>query len=257
MSYFYNNKIFKMAIMGKIGCVISLFLLCACTPKSTSTDIPLDTDEKKMSYAIGHQFGQSLKAQNIKADVDVIAMSIRDVLSSEGNIRMTNEEMFGAIQNMRQQALEGQRKQAETNLKAGQDFLEKNKSKEGVTQTESGLQYQVEKMGDGPKPTADSVVKVHYKGTLISGEEFDSSYTRGSPAQFPVNEVIPGWTEALQLMPVGSKWKLFIPSQLAYGRQIQGKIPANSTLIFEVELLEIIQQAQPEGSSSKQPPSDS
>ena len=215
-------------------------LLLACVKKQ----LELETDEQKTSYAIGHQFAQSLKSQNIKVDPDVIALSLKDVFSENGKPRMSNEEMFNAIQNMRQQAIAGQKQQAEMNKKEGQDFLEKNKSAKGVTATDSGLQYLVQTMGDGPKPVASSVVRVHYKGTLITGEEFDSSHKRGQPAEFPVTGVIPGWTEALQLMPVGSKWKLFIPSDLAYGGQRRPQIPPYSTLIFDVELLDIVDPEQ-------------
>jgi FKBP-type peptidyl-prolyl cis-trans isomerase len=129
---------------------------------------------------------------------------------------------------------------AEKNLTEGSAFLAGNKAKEGVTTTASGLQYSVEKMGSGAKPAASDTVRVHYRGTLLSGKEFDSSYKRNEPAEFPVNGVIAGWTEALQLMPVGSKWKLFIPAALAYGEQGRQGIPPNATLLFDVELLEIV-----------------
>ena len=229
------------SIIGKtVFIVIGMCYLAACTQKVK--EIPLDTDEKKISYAIGYQVGQSFKTQGIQVDTDVIAMSIQDVLSDDNKKRMTDEEMSKAMRNMRETAIKHQKKQADLNKQEGQSFLEKNKSVEGVLSTDSGLQYQVQKMGDGPKPDKESIVRVHYKGTLITGEEFDSSYKRGHPAEFPVSGVIPGWTEALQMMPVGSKWKLFIPSNLAYGPQGRPKIPGHSTLIFEVELLDIIQQ---------------
>ena len=136
---------------------------------------------------------------------------------------------------MLQQAL-----QASATAKEGAKFLADNASKEGVVTTASGLQYLVLTQGDGPKPTATQTVKTHYEGTLINGEVFDSSVERGQPATFPLNRVISGWTEALQLMNVGSKYRLFIPPELAYGNQATGSIPAQSTLIFEVELLEIV-----------------
>ena len=210
---------------------------------------------KKISYAIGYKFGQSLKSQGIQVDTDVIAMSIQDTLSDDQKGRMTDEEMVKAIQNMQKSVIEKQRQQAQVNKKKGEDFLEKNKSVEDVLSTDSGLQYQVQKMGDGSKPNIDSVVSVHYKGTLVTGEEFDSSYKRGRPAEFPVSGVIAGWTEALQLMPVGSKWKLFIPSKLAYGPQGRPQIPGHSTLIFEVELLDILepQQKSKEDTSDAKP----
>ena len=132
-------------------------------------------------------------------------------------------------------------KEAAKNAEEGKTFLEQNKTKEGVITTASGLQYEILKAGEGPKPTADQSVKCHYHGTLIDGKVFDSSVDRGEPATFNVSQVIPGWTEALQLMPVGSKWKLYIPGELAYGERGAGKdIGPNTTLIFEVELLEIV-----------------
>ena len=231
---------FIKSITQKIIFIIGMCYLAACTQKAK--DIPLDTDEKKISYAIGYQVGQSFKAQGIQVDTDVIAMSIQDVFSDDNKKRMTDDEMSKAMRDMRKTAVEHQKEQADLNKQKGQDFLEKNKSVEGIMSTDSGLQYQVQKMGDGPKPDRESIVRVHYKGTLITGEEFDSSYKRGLPAEFPVSGVISGWTEALQMMPVGSKWKLFIPSHLAYGAQSRPQIPGHSTLIFEVELLDIVQQ---------------
>ncbi|MBS1945641.1 MAG: FKBP-type peptidyl-prolyl cis-trans isomerase, partial [Bacteroidetes bacterium] len=139
--------------------------------------------------------------------------------------------------------MDAQEKKAEGNLAEGRAFLAENGKKPGIVTTATGLQYEVLQMGNGPKPTADQTVKVNYRGTLINGKEFDSSYKRGEPAEFPVNAVIPGWTEALQLMPVGSRWKLFIPSDLAYGQHGAGAdIPGNSTLIFEVELMDIVKK---------------
>lgn len=237
------EKLERLHLGKKISLICFLIgVFTACTQQSQN--IPLDTDEKKISYAIGYKFGQSLKSQGIQVDTDVIAMSIQDTLSDDQKSRMTDDEMLKAIQNMQKSVIAKQRQQAQVNKKKGEDFLEKNKSAEGVLSTDSGLQYQVQKMGDGRKPNIDSVVSVHYSGTLITGEEFDSSYKRGRPAEFPVSGVIQGWTEALQLMPVGSKWKLFIPSQLAYGPQGRPQIPAYSTLIFEVELLDIIEPQQ-------------
>ncbi len=230
-------------------------LTIACTPQNTATtDITLDTQDQKVSYAIGRQFGQSLKAQGVNVDVDVMAMSIQDVITDKKS-RMTDEEMMKAIRDMQKTAMEHQQQQAEANKKAGEEFLNENKKAQGIVSTDSGLQYQVQKMGDGPKPTIDSTVRVHYKGTLISGEEFDSSYKRGTPIEFPVKGVIPGWTEALQLMPVGSQWKLFIPSHLAYGPRMQQKIPANSTLLFDVELLDIVDDQKTQKADTPKSPS--
>ena len=240
----------KLFYLGKDICFIYFLIISLVSCTQGSKNIPLDTDEKKVSYAIGHRFGQSLKSQGIKVDLGVLTMSIQDAFSEDQKSRMTDEEMLAAMRNMQKSIIEHQMQQAQVNRKKGEDFLEKNKSVEGVLSTESGLQYQVQKMGDGPKPALNSMVSVHYRGTLITGEEFDSSYKRGEPAEFPVSGVIAGWTEALQLMPVGSKWKLFIPSQLAYGPQSRPSIPGHSTLIFEVELLDIIDDQQKSKSKS-------
>ena len=239
-----TTKLFYLRGISFICLLIISFVSCT----QGSKNIPLDTDEKKLSYAIGYKFGESIKSQGIQVDMDVLTMSIQEALSEDQKSRMTDEEMLKAMRNMQKSIIENQRQKAQMNKKKGEDFLEKNKSVEGVLSTDSGLQYQVQKMGDGPKPTRDSVVSVHYKGTLITGEEFDSSYKRGRPEEFPVSGVIAGWTEALQLMPVASKWKLFIPSGLAYGPQSRPSIPGHSTLIFEVELLDIIDSQQKDGS---------
>ena len=234
----------------RIGFICFLILsFTSCTQKSEN--IPLDTEEKKMSYAIGYKFGQSLKSQGVQVDMDVLVMSVNDAFSEDKKSRLTDEEMLKSMQNIQKSIVKRQRQQAQVNKKTGEDFLEKNKSAKGILSTDSGLQYQVQKMGDGAKPTRDSIVSVHYKGTLTTGEEFDSSYKRGRPAQFPVSGVIAGWTEALQLMPAGSKWKLFIPSKLAYGPQNRPGIPGHSTLIFEVELLDIVESQQKNESKSK------
>ena len=151
--------------------------------------------------------------------------------------------MQAAMMKLQEMAMKKQQETAETNAKAGKEYLEKNKSAAGVKTTASGLQYIVEKEGTGPSPKKDDVVKVHYKGTLTNGEQFDSSIERGQPAEFPVGGVIPGWTEALQLMKVGGKAKLFIPAELAYGPSGRPGIPPNSVLLFDVELIEIVKQA--------------
>lgn len=209
--------------------------MTACQKK----DVAIKTDEDKVSYAIGQEIGSGMKANGMKINVDVLAMSIREAMDGKES-KMKPEEMQTAMMNMRKKMMEDQQKQAEDNKKIGSDYLAKNKDKEGVKTTETGLQYEVITEGKGKKPSKEDVVKVHYKGTLIDGSEFDSSYKRNQPAEFPVGRVIPGWVEALQLMPVGSKWKLHIPSELAYGPQGRPKIPPNSVLIFEVELLDIV-----------------
>lgn len=199
----------------------------------------------KASYAAGLNIGQNLKAQGVEIDAEEMARGIRDGLSG-AKPSMTPEEMQEVLtafqKELQSKRVEMAKAESGKQLKAGQEFLATNAKKEGVQSLPSGLQYRVIKQGTGPKPKNSSVVKTHYRGTLIDGQEFDSSYKRGEPAEFPVNGVIRGWTEALQLMPVGSKYQLFIPAALAYGEQAPpgSIIPPNGTLVFEVELLEIV-----------------
>jgi len=218
----------KLVIAGSTA---ALLIAVGCTKK-------LDTDQKKASYAIGQQIGGNMKQQNIEIDTEVMAMAMKDAI--KGDSKMTKEEIQQAMMKLQESAMKKQQEAAEENKKKGADYLEKNKSAEGVKVTASGLQYKVEKEGDGKTPVKTDTVKAHYKGTLIDGAQFDSSYDRGQPAEFPVQGVIPGWSEALQLMKVGSKYKLFIPPELAYGASGRPGIPANSVLIFEVELLDIV-----------------
>jgi FKBP-type peptidyl-prolyl cis-trans isomerase len=203
---------------------------------------------KDPSYALGMNIGSSLKADGLYLDWDEFLQGMKDILY-DNDVRFTMEEasqIFYEAYNANNEKRESERiKQAETdsaeNRQAGIDFFEKNKQNPGVISVESGLQYEVIIPGDGPKPTVRDTVRVHYRGTLINGNEFDSSYSRGQPAEFPLEGVIPGWTEGLQLMNVGSKYRLFIPSDLGYGPQGAGPhIPPNSALIFEVELLDIV-----------------
>lgn len=211
------------------------FSLVGCKNKN----VTLNTDEKKASYTIGWQIGQGMKAQGVKVDVDVVSAAITDVLSGKES-RLTDEEKTASIKKMRENMMNKRQEEGLQNKKTGAEFLKKNKSKEGIKTTKSGLQYKVLVEGKGKTPSASSKVKVHYVGTLIDGTEFDSSRKRGTPAEFPVKGVIPGWTEALMLMPAGSKWMLYLPSELAYGERGRPSIPANSVLIFEVELLEVM-----------------
>ena len=208
-------------------------------------DPSLKTEKDKTSYMIGMLWGKQL--QDIKGDVDLamIQKALND--SFEGGKTLMSEEEAQKVSGEFRQALQTKReadrvKAAGENKAKGDEFLAKNKTAPGVKTTESGLQYSVIKEGTGAKPKATDQVKVHYVGTLLNGTKFDSSIDRGQPATFPLNGVIPGWTEALQLMTVGSKYKLFIPGNLAYGEQgqPQGGIGPNEVLIFEVELLEIL-----------------
>jgi FKBP-type peptidyl-prolyl cis-trans isomerase FklB len=216
----------------------------AAASKSAATKSgALTTDKQKQSYALGMNIARRLKDQPVELDKPALVQGFKDELAG-GKVQLTDDQaeallkQLSAEANAKQQ--EQEQKAAEANMKEGQDFLAANKAKEGVTVLPSGLQYKVETAGTGPKPTAGDTVVCNYRGTFIDGKEFDSSYKRGQPATFPVTGVIKGWTEALQLMPVGSKWQLFIPSDLAYGpRGAGGVIGPNQTLIFEVELLSI------------------
>ncbi len=200
----------------------------------------LDSIEAKASYAIGLQIGQQLKDSGLKdLDINSIKQGLEDVLTEKQPILPLNE-LHDALRQIHERAMAEKKKETEKAAQAGIDFLKENLTKEGVKSTESGLQYSILKEGDGKIPAATDTVRVHYTGKLIDGTVFDSSVERGQPAEFPVNGVIRGWVEALQLMPVGSKWRLYIPQELAYGSQGAGaSIPPFSTLIFDVELLAI------------------
>jgi len=196
----------------------------------------------KISYSIGLNMGKDFKARDVQLNVDMLARGIKDALSG-AKPALSDKEMEAVMTAFQQEMMgkmEEQRKVVgEKNKKAGEAFLAANKTKEGVVTLPSGLQYKILTAGTGAKPSATSTVKCNYRGTLIDGTEFDSSYKRGEPAEFPLNQVIKGWTEALQLMSVGSKWQLVIPSDLAYGQNAPPQIGPDATLIFEVELLSI------------------
>src|SRR5579872_1911008 len=211
------------------------------TPAKTAPPVTLKTTEDSLSYAIGLSVANFYKQQNItNINTALVTRAINDV-NKKTKLLMDEEQANKCIVNFMQKA---KAEKATGNKKVGQDFLAANKNKPGVVTLPSGLQYQVIKEGTGPKPAITDQVKVHYHGTLIDGRVFDSSIERGEPIELAVNGVIPGWTEALQLMPVGSKWKLFIPSNLAYGDQQAGPmIGPGSTLIFDVELLDIVKPA--------------
>ncbi len=199
----------------------------------------LKTQKQRLSYSLGLQGGQQMKGEGIDLDVDAFAEGMRDIFSgSEPQLSIEDiQSSFTAFQEQRMQEIKAA---ASKNITEGKTFLESNKGEAGVTVLPSGLQYKVINAGKGEKPKATDTVVVHYRGTLIDGTEFDSSYSRGAPATFPVNGVIQGWQEALQLMTVGAKWQLVIPADLAYGeRGTGGNIGPNATLIFDVELLEI------------------
>ena len=226
-----------MNILKRGGLVLAVLFLTMNTWAAE-----LDTEQKKLGYIIGMDIGKSLKEQGTEVDLDSLISAIKATYNGE-ELAMTAEEAALVRQEyVQKRQAEQQAATAvagETNLFAGQAFLAENATKEGVITTESGLQYKVETMGTGAKPVATDTVKVHYRGTLLDGTEFDSSYARNEPISFGLNRVIAGWTEGVQLMPIGSKFMFYIGPDLAYGEGGGGPIPPNSTLIFEVELLDI------------------
>ncbi len=223
--------------------VITAGLHACCNEGSRDTKVTLETLQQKASYSYGVDIASRLKQQGIELDVPALNQGMTDAFNgSEYTIndeqRLEAKTQFTA--ELRDAMVKEQADSAATNLATGKAFLEENGKKEGIITTDSGLQYKILSTGDGKMPKASDTVTTHYKGTLIDGREFDSSYKRDTPASFPVKGVIKGWTEALQLMRVGDKWQLFIPSDLAYGATKRSElIEANSTLIFELELLGI------------------
>lgn len=226
-------------------------------PATNSSASTLTTQKEKISYAIGMNIGKGMRRDSIDIDPDLLVRGLKDAKAG-GPTLLTDEQAQAAItelQNEVRQKMEADRKASEeTNKKEGDAFQAANKAKEGVKVLPSGLQYKVLKEGTGPKPAATDSVVCNYKGSLINGTEFDSSYKKGEPATFPVSGVIKGWTEALQLMPVGSKWQLVVPPDLAYGARGAGDvIGPNQTLVFEVELLSIA-PPKPQGPPAGQAP---
>jgi FKBP-type peptidyl-prolyl cis-trans isomerase FklB len=216
----------------------------AASEQSTPSNSPFKTNKEKASYALGINVGSSLHRQSVDIDPDLFAQGLKDAMSGKKPL-ITEEEGHAALMELqnevRAQQAQKMKEEGDTNKKNGEAYLAANKAKPGVVTLPSGLQYKILKEGTGPKPTATDTVECNYTGTLINGTEFDSSAKHGGPAKFPVNGVIKGWTEALQLMPAGSKWQLFIPSDLAYGERgtPDGSIGPNSTLVFDVELLSV------------------
>lgn len=228
-----------------LSAALAMTLLSACSQGQKARNTEMKSTIDSVSYAIGADIGANLKRSKMDSlNVDLMAMGLQDGLDS--TVKIEADKLQAVMQGymMKMQAKRQAEEQAagEVNRVAGETFLAENGKRAGVVTTPSGLQYEVITMGTGPKPTETDQVKVHYTGTLIDGKVFDSSVERGEPAVFGVGQVIRGWVEGLQLMPTGSKWKLFIPSDLAYGPSggPGGSIPGNSTLIFEVELLEIV-----------------
>lgn len=243
-----------MRLVTKMSLVaVAVITLAACQKEAELKPVQLDTDAAKQAYSLGVSAGRYLGvAQDeygkigVALDQKLVLRGVQDAIAE--NIALTDEELQTVMQALDQQYQDKKiamlEAEAIENVAAGSAYLAENATKEGVTVTESGLQYEVLEQGEGEKPVATDVVKVHYSGTLTDGTKFDSSYDRGEPAQFPLNRVITGWTEGVQLMPIGSKYKFTIPADLAYGEQDKGVIKPNSVLVFEVELLDIVKPNQ-------------
>jgi len=219
-------------------------LALAFAGTTPAQDAPeLKSPKEKLSYALGMDLGKQFKMQSIEINPDAFVQGLKDTLSGSKAL-LTEEQARVVISELQKEMVQKQQAQmtalAEKNKAEGQAFLTKNQTAESVVTLPSGLQYKIIKAGEGKKPTMDDTVVCNYRGTLINGTEFDSSYKRNEPTTVPVKGVIKGWIEALQLMPVGSKWQIFVPSELAYGeRGAGGPVGPNATLIFEVELLSI------------------
>ncbi|WP_335739767.1 FKBP-type peptidyl-prolyl cis-trans isomerase [Rheinheimera metallidurans] len=239
-----------MRLVTKMTLVaVAVMTLAACQKEAEQKPAVLDTDEAKQSYSLGVSVGRYLDSTledytklGLTVDRALILRGVQDAVSNKAT--MSDEEVQAMMTTLEEKFREKQtamvEAEAEQAIASGKAYLAENAKKEGVTVTESGLQYEVLQAADGAKPAATDTVKVHYTGTLVDGTKFDSSLDRGEPAQFPLNRVIPGWTEGVQLMNVGSKFKFTIPSELAYGERDMGVIKPNSVLVFEVELLEIV-----------------
>jgi len=219
--------------------VLFTSLLMASSISIANAEEGLGSEKQKLSYAVGVQIGEDLKRNGMDIDASSVAMAIDDIMTGS-KPKLTMEEMQTLFTDYQQREMAKKELASQANKAEGEAFLAENKDKDGVTVLPSGLQYKVITVGTGKQPTAESTVSVHYRGTLLNGAEFDSSYKREAPATFPVNGVIKGWTEALQLMKEGAKWQLFIPSDLAYGARGAGAdIGPNSVLTFDVELLSV------------------
>lgn len=226
--------------------VLLLALLIASCQNSNAggPSVTLKTEIDTLSYSFGAQMGSNLAFAGDTLNVDALLEGLRSALLKQ-DLKLTDDQILAGFndcnQLLRGKFMEEQTRLAQENVQKGESFLAENKTKEGVMETPSGLQYKVLSEGNGVAPTASDKVKVHYRGTLLDGKEFDSSYKRGEPATFGLDGVIPGWTEGIQLMKPGAKYEFYVPSSLAYGeRGFPPNIPPNSTLIFEVELLEVV-----------------
>lgn len=232
------SLVLSLAILALAGCGKQPAKAQATQNVQNTPAVDIKTDDQKVSYGIGYNTGSGLaRSGGLTVDQAALVAGIADGLA-KAKTRVPEPELEAAFTTIRQKIAAEQAAAGEKQLAAGNDYLEKNKAKPGVKVTASGLQYEVLKSGNGPKPAGPtSVVKVHYHGTLIDGHIFDSSVQRNEPIEFALNEVIPGWTEGVQLMSVGDKWKFTIPANIAYGPRGKGDIPPNSVLVFEIELL--------------------
>jgi len=246
-----------------ISILLPVFMLAGCEREQATTEAPaaaepavtavptpatdngLTSDQQKLSYAIGVQIGQNLTAQALDIEQDAFTQGIVDTIT-RAEPKLTVEQMEQAVSGYLAQEQQKQMEIAQQNLAAGEAFLAENKKNADVTETASGLQYKVLTKGTGVQPKATDSVVVHYRGTFIDGTEFDSSYGRGEPMTISLQQVIPAWQEVVPMMPVGSKWQVFIPSKLGYGEMPSGPIAPNSTLIFDVELLSIAEAPTPD-----------
>lgn len=218
---------------------IAFTILVLAFQVSAEENLVLKNQKEKMSYIIGMDIGSNLKRQSLDVDPNILARGIQDAFSAAKSL-LTEQEIQDTLAAFRKERAAKQEEVAKKNKNDGETFLIANRKKEGVEALASGLQYKVIRAGTGKKPKINDSVTTHYRGTLIDGTEFDSSYKRGKPASFPVSGVIPGWTEALQLMEEGAKWQLFVPPNLAYGERGTGDvIGPNATLIFEIELISV------------------
>jgi FKBP-type peptidyl-prolyl cis-trans isomerase FkpA/FKBP-type peptidyl-prolyl cis-trans isomerase FklB len=260
----YTMSKFPARATGAFSALALALALAACQPVDEAADpaapedaaagaadgeaiAGLPTEKDQVSYMVGMDLGESLRPIKDDVDLDTVVEAMRTSIS-EGEAKLTDVQRQAVRERFSKHLMEKRqaeaKAQAETNKAAGEAFLAENAKKEGVQVTESGLQYQVLEAGEGPRPDSDDLVRVHYQGALLDGTVFDSSIERGQPADIPVSQVVPGWQEGIALMPVGSKYRLWIPAGLAYGEggTPGGPIPPNSTLVFEVELLEILDQ---------------
>jgi FKBP-type peptidyl-prolyl cis-trans isomerase len=237
------KKLMVLAIAGVItaGCQNKEEAATPVAEVAPATE-ELSAESDRVAYGIGRNIGMNMKQQSIDLDVKSFVSGLTDALEGKDS-RLTDEEIMTAMKSFQQKQMEKQKAErelaSEEAKKEAETFLAENAKKDGVVTTESGLQYKVLTKGEGKTPSAEDMVEVNYRGTFINGEEFDSSYKRGQSVSFPVGGVIAGWTEALQLMPVGSKYELYIPSDLAYGPGGTGSIGPNKALVFEVELISI------------------